>query len=310
MQGQVLVQAAATAQVRQPKRPHVWRKAVLPWLFVAPLLIANIVVVLGPSVGSAFFAFTDWSGLGSFKWVGLANFQRMVGDRVFHVAFANNVKWTLLFLIVPIGMGLFGSAIIAPIKRGAMFYRVAYFVPHVIASVVNAEIWRQILHPTMGIGPWLASRGLKFMDVAFFGNVHTVFYAVAFVDNWQWWGFLLVLYLAAMQAVDPELYEAARLEGANRWQEWRNVTLPGILPNLVFTILITIMWSFKVFDYIYLLTGGGPAHASEVLATQVFNEAFYQFEAGYAAAIGLTMSLISALVVVVFIVLRRKGWEI
>ncbi len=297
---------AAAAQ----RRARLWRKAILPWLFMAPILILNVVVILGPSIGSAFFAFTEWSGLGTPKWVGLANFQRMLTDRVYRIAFTNNVKWTLIFLTVPITMGLLGSALLAPIKRFAMFYRVAYFLPYVIASVVNAQIWRNILHPTMGIGPFLAERGLEFMNVAFFGNRHVVLYSIAFVDNWHWWGFLVVLYLAAMQAIDPELYEAARLEGANRWQEWRYVTLPGILPTLVFTILMTIIWSFLVFDYIYLLTQGGPAHASEVLATEVFNSAFFRFEVGYAAAIGVSMSFIAAMVVTGFILLRRRGWQV
>jgi len=297
---------AATAQ----RRARLWRKTILPWLFMAPILILNVVVILGPSIGSAFFAFTEWSGLGAPKWVGLANFQRMLTDRVYRIAFTNNVKWTLIFLTVPITMGLLGSALLAPIKRFAMFYRVAYFLPYVIASVVNAQIWRNILHPTMGIGPFLAERGLEFMNIAFFGNRHVVLYSIAFVDNWHWWGFLVVLYLAAMQAIDPELYEAARLEGASRWQEWRHVTLPGILPTLVFTILMTIIWSFLVFDYIYLLTQGGPAHASEVLATEVFNSAFFRFEVGYAAAIGVSMSFIAAMVVTGFIILRRRGWQI
>lgn len=297
---------AAAAQ----RRARLWRKAILPWLFMAPILILNVVVILGPSIGSAFFAFTEWSGLGAPKWVGLANFQRMLTDRVYRIAFTNNVKWTLIFLTVPIAMGLLGSALLAPIKRFAMFYRVAYFLPYVIASVVNAQIWRNILHPTMGIGPLLAEWGLEFMDIAFFGNRHVVLYSIAFVDNWHWWGFLVVLYLAAMQAIDPELYEAARLEGASRWQEWRYVTLPGILPTLVFTILMTIIWSFLVFDYIYLLTQGGPAHASEVLATEVFKSAFFRFEVGYAAAIGVSMSFIAAMVVTGFILLRRRGWQV
>lgn len=303
-------EAALSTGAGRRRWQRTWRRVVLPWLFMAPLLLLNVVVILGPSVGSACFAFTEWSGLGPAKWVGLANFKRMVGDRVFRIAFANNLRWTLIFLTVPIGMGLLGSALLAPVKRFGMFYRVVYFVPHVIATVVNAHIWRNILHPTMGIGPMLAEKGLKFMNVPFFGNRHTVFYAIAWVDNWQWWGFLVVLYLAAMQAIDTELYEEARLEGASRWQEWRFVTLPGILPTLVFTVLMTIIWSFLVFDYVYLLTQGGPAHASEVLATEVFNSAFFRFEVGYAAAIGVTMSFICALVVAGFVLLRRRGWEV
>jgi len=305
-------QAARMVQAASPteRRRRLWRRVILPWLFIAPLMFLNLVVILGPSVGSAYFAFTEWSGLGPAKWIGLANFQRMVTDRVYLTAFTNNVKWTLIFLTVPISMGLLGSALVAPLKRFAMAYRVAYFLPYVIASVVNSQIWRNILHPTLGIGVWLADHGLKFMSVAFFGNRQTVLYSIAFVDNWHWWGFLVVLYLAAMQAVDHELYEAARIEGANRWQEWRHITLPGIRPTLVFTILMTIIWSFLVFEYVYILTQGGPAHASEVLATEVFNSAFQRFEVGYAAAIGLSMSFIAGLVVAGFLTLRRRGWEI
>ena len=120
----------------------------------------------------------------------------------------------------------------------------------------------------------------------------------------------MVLFLAAMQTIPPDLYEAARLDGANRWQEFRDVTLPGIRPTLVFMILMTTIWSFLTFDYIWILTQGGPAGASEVLAMLVYKQAFLNFDAGYAAAIGLTMSVFVGIVIAVFIVLRRRGWEI
>ena len=122
--------------------------------------------------------------------------------------------------------------------------------------------------------------------------------AIGFVDNWHWWGFLMVLFLASMQNIPPDLYEAARLDGANRWQEFRDVTMPGIRPTLVFMILMTTIWSFLTFDYIWILTQGGPAGASEVLAVLVFKEAFRNFNAGYAAAIGLTMSFFVGCVIV------------
>lgn len=306
-----LSRPSTAVRPRDGARARNWRKAITPWLFLLPIMILNVVVILGPSLGSAVYAFTKWSGIGPAEYVGLANFKRMLNDRVYHMAFVNNVKWTLIFLTVPIFMGLLGAALLAPIRRFQILYRIAYFIPYVLASVVNAQIWRYILHPTQGIGVYLATRfGWEWADIKFFADRNIVLYSIAFVDNWHWWGFLVVLYLAAMQAVDPELYEAARLEGANRWQEFRYVTLPGIQATLVFTMLMTIIWSFLVFDYIYILTQGGPAHASEVLATEVFNAAFARFEVGYAAAIGLSMSFICGLVVMGFIFLRRRGWEI
>jgi raffinose/stachyose/melibiose transport system permease protein len=307
-----LAPAAAPAELARPRGwSRTWQRTIVPWLFLLPLLLLNAVVVLAPSVGSALYAFTDWSGIGEANFVGLANFQRMLEDRVFYTAFVNNLKFTLIFLTVPVAMGLLGAGLLAPIKRFQLFFRAAFFIPYVLASIVNAQIWRGILHPIGGVGAWLTnSYGWEWADVRFFGNRDIVLYSIAFVDNWHWWGFLLVVYLAAMQGVDQDLYDAARVEGASGWQQFRDVTLPGIRPTLVFTLLMTIIWSMLTFDYVYILTRGGPAHASEVLSTMVYTAAFSGFEVGYAAAIALTMSFYCALVVLGFVILRRRGWEI
>jgi raffinose/stachyose/melibiose transport system permease protein len=119
-----------------------------------------------------------------------------------------------------------------------------------------------------------------------------------------------VLYLAAMTQVDLELYEVARLDGATKFQQFRFVTLPSIRPTLVFTLLMIIIWSSLVFDYVYILTGGGPAHASEVMATYLYNNAFFRFDVGYAASMSVVMSLWVAIAVMGFVILRRRGWEI
>jgi raffinose/stachyose/melibiose transport system permease protein len=113
-----------------------------------------------------------------------------------------------------------------------------------------------------------------------------------------------------MQAIPPDLYESARIDGANRWQEFRNITIPGIRPTLVFMILMTSIWSFLVFDYVWILTQGGPAGSSEVLGTLVYKEAFNRFAAGYASAIGLSMSFFAGIILLIFVILRRRGWEI
>jgi raffinose/stachyose/melibiose transport system permease protein len=287
------------------------QRIVIPWLFLLPLVLLNAVVILAPSVGSALFAFTNWSGIGEARFVGLANFQRMLSDDVFYTAIFNNLRFTVIFLTVPVAMGLLGAALLAPIKRFQVFFRAAFFIPYVLANLVNAQIWKSILHPTAGVGAWLETTfGWEWAGVRLFGNRDTVFYTIAFVDNWHWWGFLVVIYLAAMQAVDPDLLDAARVEGASAWQQFRDVTLPGIFPTLVFTLLMTIIWSMLTFDYVFILTRGGPAHASEVLSTLVYKEAFSSFDVGYAAAIALTMSFYCGLVVLGFIVLRRRGWDI
>ena len=297
------------AKTTRRNRPF-FQRVVKPWLFLLPILLLNVLVILAPSLSAMYYAFTDWTGLGDAQWIGLDNFRRLLADEIFWQAFRNNVIWCVFFLTVPIIMALVGAGLLATIRRGQVFFRVVYFIPYVMASVVVAAIWRNILNPSIGIGVQLANLGLPWADIKFLGDPRTALYSVAFVDNWHWWGYLLVLYLAAMQSVDRSLYESARLEGANRWQEFRYVTLPGIRPTLVFTLLITVIFSFLAFDYVNILTGGGPANASEVLSTLIYKAAFRRFEAGYAAAIGLTTSVICLIFGSIFVALRRRGMEI
>ena len=289
----------------------VYRRAVVPWLFLLPVLLLNALVVLGPAVSSVYFALTDWSGIGAATYIGLENFRRLFFvDPSFKQAFLNNLIWLAIFLTVPMALGLLGATLLSPIRRGALVYRMTIFIPFVLPTVVVASIWRSLLNPRQGIGAQLSAWGLDGLDRAYLGNAQTVLPAIAFVANWAWWGFLMVLFLAAMQTITPDLYEAARLDGANRWHEFRDVTLPGIRPTLVFMILMTTIWSFLTFDFVWILTQGGPGGASEVLASLVYKQAFLNFHAGYAAAIGLTMSALVGVAIAVFLVLRRRGWDI
>ena len=192
-----------------------------------------------------------------------------------------------------------------------MFFRIAYFIPYVVASVVNCALWQNILDPERGIGSALVSIGIPFLDgVSFFGNTRLALPSVAFVNIWVWWGFILLLFLTALQSVDLELYDAAKIDGANRWQQFLNVTLPGIRPTFIFVVLLTIINSLLVFDYVFIITQGGPAGASEVVGTLMWKEAFERFEAGYASAMGLGLSFIAGVIVLIFILLRRRGWEV
>ena len=268
-------------------------------------------MIVIPSIAGLGIAFTEWSGYGQPQFIGLENFETLLEDDVFFKALGNNIVWTAIFLTIPIFMGLLGAYLLAGIKRGQMVLRVLYFIPFVMASVVNCQIWRFLLHHRVGIGPWLADLGITdILDVALFGKAETALYTVAFVDIWHFWGFLVVLYLAAMSAVDTELYEVARLDGATRFQQFRFVTLPSIRPTIVFTLLMILIWSATVFDYVYILTSGKPAHASEVMGTYLYEVAFFRFNAGYAGAIGVVMTLWVAIAVGGFVFLRRRGWDV
>ncbi|GHO87311.1 carbohydrate ABC transporter permease [Dictyobacter formicarum] len=302
---------AQSHHMQKKRFPPERRRKILAWSFMLPFLLVNGVVVLGPSISTFYYAFTDWSGMGEAKFVGLANFIQLFGDADFHQAFLFNLIWLAMFLTVPIAMGLLGAFLLSQIKRFQMFFRAAYFIPYIIASVVNASIWEQILDPQQGLASLLNRIGLHFLDnVYFFGDAHYALLSVAFVDNWHFWGYLVVLFLAAMQAVSPELYEAARVDGASRWKQFLHVTIPGIRPVLGIVLLLVTVWSLLVFEYPFIITQGGPAGATQVMSILMYKNAFALNEAGYAAAMGLSLSFIAAIITGVYLYLQRKGVEI
>lgn len=276
---------------------------ILGWVFMLPLIIINVVVILIPSLSSLYYSLTDWTGIGEAKFIGLDNFARMFSDAEFVNALWHNVLWTIFFLTVPMAMGLFGAYSLTRIRRFKLLFRVAYLIPYIVASVVSASIWRILLSPDVGFG--------HILGVNFLGDPSWSLLSVAFIDNWHWWGFLLIVFFASMQGVNPSLIEAAELDGAGSIRQFFSVILPSIRPTFMFLGLMTIIWSFLSFDYVYILTQGGPAGSTDVLSTLLYRNAFGNLDAGYASAIGVVMATISGVVVTGYLILRKtRDWDI
>lgn len=298
-----MTSAALRIRRRATLRARLRDRRVSGWLFLLPLAAINALVVLVPALSSVAYSLTDWTGLGPANFIGFDNYVRMFGDPDFLNALVHNVQWTAFFLVVPMGLGLFGAYALTRVRRFRLLFRVAFFVPYIVASVVSAAIWRVLLSPDAGLG--------ALFGVNFLGNPDLALWSVAFVNNWAWWGFLVVVYLAAMQGVNPSLLEAASLDGAGEFRKFMSITLPSIRPTFAFLGLMTIIWSFLAFDYVFILTQGGPAGSTDLLSTMLYREAFSNLDAGYASAIGVVLAGISALVVTGYLTLRRaRGWEI
>lgn len=300
--------AASGPSPRTFKRRRSWRsrlqeRTIAGWIFMLPLVLVNIVVILIPSVSSVIYSFTDWSGIGNATFIGFDNYTTMFGDADFRNALWHNILWTIFFLIVPMAMGLFGAYALTRVRRFRLLFRVAYFIPYIVASVVSASIWRSLLSPDTGVG--------KILGVNFLGDRNLALGSVAFVNNWAWWGFLVVVFLASMQSINPNLYEAAAMDGAGPTRQFFSITMPSIRPTFAFLGLMTIIWSFLSFDYVYILTQGGPAGSTDVLSTLLYRNAFGTLQAGYASAMGVVMALISGIVVAVYLWIRKtRNWEI
>jgi len=292
------------------KLKKVFRKKIVPWLFVAPILLIYMLVIIGPSLSAFYYSLTDWNGIGKATFIGLNNYNNILGDASYLHAFQNNIVWLIFFLTVPVAVALIAASFLAPIRKGGLFFRSILFIPYILPSVIVASVWGSLLQIDTGLPGIFTQIGMPFLNQAYFGQTGTSLFAAAFTDSWHWWGFLMVLFLTAMQSVPAELYEAARLDGANRWHEFIYVTLPGIRPTLVFMLIMTGIWSFLAFDYVWITTQGGPAGSSEMLSVLVYKSAFAKFEAGYGAAIGLTMSFFAGIIVSIYVILRRRGWEI
>ncbi|GAA2238400.1 sugar ABC transporter permease [Herbiconiux moechotypicola] len=282
------------------------RSQLIAIAFALPALAINLLVIGGPTIAGIGYSFTDWNGISAPEFIGLDNWVRLLNDEALWNALGHNFVYLLIFLTVPLGVGLAGAFMLSRIRRGAALFRVLFFIPYLLLSVINAQIWRNILDPEVGLASALNRIGIHWLDgVYFFADKDLALYSVAFVDSWTFWGFLVVLFLAAMQGIDASQFEAARIDGANAWQEFRYVVLPGIRPTLTFALMIIAIGSLLTFDYPFILTNGGPAGASDVASLLVNRTAFVAREAGYASALALSLSLLSAVFLILFNFLRR-----
>ena len=276
---------------------------------ILPALILNIFVMGGPILGTLGISLTNWDGIRPPKFIGLANFRKLLGDSGFFWAVLNNVRWTIFFVTVPIIFALIMAAVLSKVKRGQMVYRVLFFLPYIVMSVVVAKMWSLIFNPFSGIATVLAKFGIERTPL-FLGNPDIALYSVAFVDASRYWIFLMIMFLTAFFQLDKSLEEAAKIDGANRVQNFLYVLVPQIRPTLVTIISLTFIWSFTAFDFVFLMTGGGPGNATELVSTYMYRLAMSSQQPGYASAIALVMVLFSAAYLTLMTLLRKRGWEI
>ncbi|MGG5821345.1 carbohydrate ABC transporter permease [Falsiroseomonas sp. HW251] len=289
----------AVAARRRKRRDH-------GWLFVLPALLVSASVVLVPAAATIALAFTDWDGIRAPAFVGLANFLDLVADRRFWTALSNNLIYTAAFTTLPFAIALLVATLLMTIRRGRTAFQVVFFLPATIATVILARVWQgMIFSPVTGLFAALQQHGIAVADPL--ADPATALYGVMLVDMWHWWGFLTVIFFAALRQVNRDLIDAAVVDGAGRLQMFRHVLLPSILPTLMFMLLMTVIWSFKVFDWVFVLTEGGPGYSSEVLATMAYSDAFQSFQVGRASAGSVAMSLVGLAAIVTYLRLQARS---
>jgi len=285
------------------------RRNFTPYFFILPAFIIHLCVVTGPAMSTLVMSMFDWNGMGNAKYIGFNNFKEIfTNDPIVVKALTNNLIWLCIFVTVPLLLGFTVSIIVSRLKRMQMLFRTVYFIPYVISAAVAGRIWTAYMNPYYGLNVVFEKMGLESLSkVLWLGNPSIALFSVAFVDNWHWWGFIMVLFLGALQQVDPTLYEAARVDGANGFQELIHVSIPGIRQTIAFVLIMTIMWSFLTFDYVYVMTNGGPANATEIMSSWIYKNAFIKYRAGYANALCVIQSGICIILYFVQKYLSKKG---
>lgn len=293
-----------------PARARGLREASLNAGLLAPALGLVFIFVLLPAamtfVGS-FFSFGITSS--AWTWTGLGNYARALSDPIFWVALRNNVIIIVGSIVSQVGLGAILAAILdRGITRGTTVYRTIIFMPVVVSSVAVSLVWMMIYDPNTGVlNALVKAIGLTPPRLGWLGDPNISIWMVLVTAAWANVGFQMVLILAGLQAIPKELYEAAALDGARGLKAFRYITLPGIRNILIVGVLISTIGSLKVFDLIFVMTGGGPANATQVMGTYIYLQAFNLGNMGYANALSIILLLIALLLGVLQLKLSRRG---
>ncbi|WNZ23231.1 sugar ABC transporter permease [Leptolyngbya sp. NK1-12] len=272
------------------------RDTLLAWLFLAPALILLSVFVLYPIAYLGYLSFTS----GSFTragvhWVGLKNYSRLFTDPEFWQVVGNTIYFTVATVIPSLVIPLALAALLDRTVALRAFLRTAYFIPS-ITSLVAVGLGFRWLFQTDGVVNALLAR-LGITPLAWLGDPTWAMPVLILFSIWKQLGFNLVVFLAGLQTIPTSRYEAAALDGANAWQQFRYITLPGLRPTLVFATITTVIFTLRSFEQPYVMTGGGPLNSTNLLVFYIYNQAFAQFDLGYAAAattllLGITLMLV------------------
>ena len=277
------------------------------YLLIAPALIISVCVILVPGIMTVVYSFTDWNGLSpDINFIGLQNYQELFHDNVFFIAIKNNFIWAIMFLTIPVVIGMLSAMLLLSRKKTRSIYQVAFLIPYVLAPSVNAMLWLNIMFsPVVGVVAFL--RNTFGWDISSpLASMKSAIYACAGVDIWHYWSYLTVIYLAALRQVPTDQVEAARVEGCNGWQLFKYVYLPNIMPTIKLMFIMITIGSFLSFDYVKLLTGGGPAHSTEVLGTYAYSFAFGSMKVGKAAAVGMFISFFGLIASIIYAHMTKK----
>ena len=269
-------------------------KTLVAWSFILPNLIGFFVFTFVPIVFSLFLSLCEWSaGNQGVKFIGLENFRYMfTQDRSFRIALKNTIYYTVVTVPVTLFVALGLAMLMNKPLKGKTFFRSVLFFPYVASLVAVAVVWMALFNPARGpVNGLLMSLGME-NPPRWAASQEWAMPTIIGLTVWKGMGYYMVVYLAGLQGVPSELYEAAEIDGAGSWQKFLNVTWPCITPTTFFVLMMLVVATFKSYDIMYITTQGGPGEATKVLAYHIYNSAFVSMKFGYASAVSMVLFVI------------------
>ena len=296
-----------TRSARRPSGRVVLRGTAVGWSFLLPNFAGFALLTLVPLALLFYYAFTSWNVFGGAEWTGLENFRQLLHDRSFRTALGNTVYYTVFHIPLTL-LAALGLALLLNRKlRGVAFFRTVAFFPYITSIVALAQVWNMLFSPSYGpINQFLRTIGIAHPP-GWTTSADWSMPAVIVVGTWREAGYYMLLFLAGLQTIPAQLYEAAKVDGANSWQRLRAVTLPGLRPTTFFVVVMLTIGSFKVFDLILLLTNGGPGQSTLVLSQYIYQLGFVDNQFGYASTVSVVLFFICFLITVVQFLANKRG---
>lgn len=294
-------------KVRKKMSKKDMKKNLIAYSFILPNFLGFAIFTLIPVIFAFALSFLNWDGANDITFAGLDNFKQLLSDTTFKISLKN----TFVYAIGTVPLTLVASLGIATLLNKKIFarnfFRTVFFFPYVASLVAVAVVWNMIFNPSMGVvNGFLTSIGIQ-NPPGWTSSTTWAMPVIIFVSIWKNMGYYMVIYLAALQGIPADLYEAASLDGANAWQKFKNITLPMLTPTTFFVSIMLTISCFKVFDLVYVMTQGGPGRSTMVLVNHIYNTAFKEFSYGYSSAISM---ILFAIVLIITIVQFRaeKKW--
>ncbi|MDN4640996.1 sugar ABC transporter permease [Agreia sp. PsM10] len=284
------------------------------WLYLIPGLVLFTIIILVPLIWNIYLSFTSYRGIRPPEWIGLDNWIKLMGDDKFWVSFQNSVAMIVAMVVVPTLLGLVLAALLFDLVgkkfggRLASFLRATYYLPQILPVAIAAIVIGWILRPENGaLNTVLDAIGLGSLQHNWLGSPDTALASVMVVMVWVQIGYPVVIFMAALQRVDPELYEAAELDGANWFQRFTSITVSIIRPEIYVVVLTATIAALKVFGPIYALTRGGPGNSTIVPSYYSYSEFFQSQQVGYGATIATALTVVVVAITIVFILAQNRA---